>query len=368
MLPVANRPVLQHLILLLKSHGLTDIVVCGGESVNEIETYFRDGRLCGVRMDYIAEGSLLGTGGAIRNAAAHEDTTFLVVSGDIVTDLDFTGLIGFHHKRGAALTIALTRADEAGRFATVEVNSDGIVEAYWEKSVSATTQDTVDAGIYVMEPCLLPHIGSSETVSLSSEVIPRLLVDTHVTAVELPGYWRDIGTLDSYRQVQRDSLDAAIRLPMTGTRIGPQVWVGRNTEVSRAAVFQSPTLIGEKCLIDGTARLGPYAVIGDSCEVEAGAQVLDSLLLSGVRIGTESRISRSILGQRVAVGRRCACEGAAIGDDCVIGDGAVIEVGAIVSAKTRIRSGEIVGALPAAGRLRSLEPGGTPTHVIPEQG
>ncbi|MGH3504571.1 MAG: nucleotidyltransferase family protein, partial [Nocardioidaceae bacterium] len=203
LLPVVNRPIMQHVLRLLKRHGFTETVVTVQFLASLIRNYFGDGEDFGMSLQYATEESPLGTAGSVKNAAeALSDDTFLVVSGDALTDIDLGKLLAYHAEHGALATVCLARVPNPLEFGITIVGEDGRIQRFLEKpSWGQVFSDTVNTGIYVLEPEILDHVADGEVVDWSGDVFPKLLESgAPLYGYVADGYWEDVGTQDSYRK------------------------------------------------------------------------------------------------------------------------------------------------------------------------
>ena len=255
MIPLANRPMMEHIVGLLREHGFTEIVVTVAFLANTIRTYFGDGSEFGVRMVYATEETPLGTAGSVRNAMDELDEPFLVISGDVLTDIDLSEVVRFHQEKGALATIALESMENPLEFGIVITREDGSIDRFLEKPTwGQVFSDTINTGIYVLQPEVFDFIPAGRPVDFSGEVFPAILeagrpIFGHVAE----GYWEDVGTLDAYLKAHHDVLDGRVDLDIAGFRISDGVWLGEGAE------------------IDPRARVDGPAIIGDNSRVEAGA-------------------------------------------------------------------------------------------------
>ena len=212
MMPVANRPMMEHIVRLLAEHGFDDIVVTVAFLANHIRTYFGDGSDFGVRMRYATEDSPLGTAGSVRNAAEELDETFLVISGDVLTDIDLSAFVKAHRSTGAAGSIALKRVDDPVEFGIVITHEDGSIERFLEKPTwGQVFSDTINTGIYVLEPEVFDFIPKGEVVDFSSDVFPAILKrGKPLFGYVAEGYWEDVGTLEAYLRAHQDILEGKV--------------------------------------------------------------------------------------------------------------------------------------------------------------
>ena len=215
MMPVSNRPMMEHVVELLKRHGFDDIVVTVAFQANAIRTYFGNGSEFGVRMVYATEENPLGTAGSVRNAMDELQEPFLVISGDVLTDIDLAAVVDFHRERKGLATIALKAMENPLEFGIVITREDGTIERFLEKpSWGQVFSDTINTGIYVLEPEIFDHIEPGKPVDFSADVFPRLLDDgMPLFGYVAEGYWEDVGTLDAYIKAHQDVLDVQVVLP-----------------------------------------------------------------------------------------------------------------------------------------------------------
>ena len=241
MIPMANRPLMEHVIDLLRRHGLTDIVVTVAYQADAIQQYFGDGAEFGARIVYASEDLPLGTAGSVRNAVPALDETFLVISGDVLTDIDLSAVVNFHYEKKALATIALRSMPNPLEFGIVMTRADGSVERFLEKpSWGQVFSDTINTGIYVLEPGIFDYIGEG-VVDFSSDVFPRLLSGERpvLYGCVTEGYWEDIGTLEAYSRAHQDILDGRVQVELPGFSLRQGIWLGDGAEVDPAAVVRA---------------------------------------------------------------------------------------------------------------------------------
>ncbi len=242
MLPLVNRPMMEHIVDLLRSHGIDDIVVTVAFMPNAIRNYFGDGSEFGVRMVYATEESPLGTAGSVRNAMDELDDTFLVISGDVLTDIDLTALVAEHREREALATIGLVRVENPLEYGIVISNEDGSIERFLEKPTwGQVFSDTINSGVYVLEPRMFDWIAPGQPVDFSSDVFPALLeAGEGVFGSVAEGYWEDVGTLSAYVRAHKDILDGKVRVDIPGFELADGVFVGEGAEINPGAHLRGP--------------------------------------------------------------------------------------------------------------------------------
>jgi mannose-1-phosphate guanylyltransferase/phosphomannomutase len=327
MMPIANQPMMEHIVRLLAKHGFDDIVVTVAFLANHIRNYFGDGSEFGVRMRYATEEAPLGTAGSVRNAMDELDETFLVISGDVVTDVDLTEIVAAHRDKHAFASIALKRVENPVEFGIVITRDDGTIERFLEKPTwGQVFSDTINTGIYVLEPGVFDFIPEGEVVDFSSDVFPAMLErGNRLIGCIVDGYWEDVGTLEAYRHVHDDILDGRMQLPLPGFEVRDGVWIGEGADLSPDAVVEGPLLIGENSRVEAGAVVRPYTVIGNDVVVKADAQVERSVVQDHVYIGRGARLRGATIGRATDIRDAARIdEFAVIGDECFIGAHALV--------------------------------------------
>jgi len=347
MMPVANRPMMEHIVTLLRQHGFTDIVVTLAFLPQSIRTYFGDGAEFGVRIRYASEEMPLGTAGSVRNAMAELDERFLVISGDVLTDIDLGALVAYHDETKAFATIALKRVEDPVEFGIVITNEDGVVERFLEKPAwGQVFSDTINTGIYVLEPAVFDFIPEAKPVDFSSDVFPALLeAGLPVRGRVMPGYWEDVGTLDAYSRAHQDILDGKVEVAIDGFRLGEGIWLGEGADVDPAARIDGPAIIGDYCRIEPGAHLRPYTVLGSNVLVGPDAFLEHTVVHDNTYVGPGVRLRGAVVGRSGDLRRGARCEeGVVIGDQCFIGEHAVLNPGVKVYPYKTVEPGAIINS------------------------
>jgi mannose-1-phosphate guanylyltransferase / phosphomannomutase len=347
MMPIANRPMMEHIVELLKNHGFSDIVVTVAYQANAIRTYFGNGSEFGARMVYATEETPLGTAGSVRNAMEELDDAFLVISGDVLTDIDLTAVVDFHREKKAMATIALKAMENPLEFGIVIAREDGSIDRFLEKpSWGQVFSDTINTGIYVLEPEIFDYIEPEKPVDFSSDVFPRLVDDEMpIFGFVADGYWEDVGTLDAYIKAHQDVLDAQVTLDLPGFRIGDGVWLGEGSEVDPDATIDGPAIIGDYCRVEAGARLAEYTVLGSNVRVGQDTFVERSVVHDNVYLGPGVRLRGAIVGRSSDLRRGARVEeGVVIGDECFVGEHAVIHPGVKIYPFKTVEHGAIVNS------------------------
>jgi len=347
MMPLANKPMMEHIVRLLRDHGFTDIVVTLAFLPQSIRTYFGDGSEFGVTMRYATEETPLGTAGSVRNAMAELDERFLVISGDVLTDIDLTALVEYHEQTKAWATIGLRRVEDPVEFGIVITREDGSVERFLEKPTwGQVFSDTINTGIYVVEPEVFDFIAEGKPVDFSSDVFPALLEAGHpVYGKVLDGYWEDVGTLEAYSRAHEDVLDGKVAVEIDGFRLGEGVWLAEGTEIDPSARIDGPAIIGDHCRIEAGAHLRPYTVLGANVLVGPDAFLERCVIHDNTYLGPSVRLRGTVVGRSGDLRRGARCEeGVVLGDECFVGEHAVLNPGVKVYPFKTVEPGAIVNS------------------------
>ncbi len=345
MVPIVNQPVMEHILGLVKHHGIEEAVATLAFMPQVIEDYFGDGEEWGMRVTYAVEESPLGTAGSVKNAASALDDTFLVISGDALTDIDLSAVVAFHEAHDGPVTIALKRVPDPLEFGVVITDADGRIERFLEKpSWGQVFSDTINTGIYVLDPTVFDVIPEGEQFDFSSQVFPLLMErGLPLYGFVADGYWCDVGSLDSYVQAHRDVLDGKAMIYVPGARARNDVWFGKGADVDPGAEIGEKVVIGANTKVRRGARLGSYTIIGDNCLVGADTTLEHSVVWNDAFIGARSEVRGAVLcrGVDIRAGAKVS-PGAAIGDETMIGHGAVVGNDVQVYPYKRVESGATV--------------------------
>jgi mannose-1-phosphate guanylyltransferase/phosphomannomutase len=345
MLPMANRPMMEHVVALLRNNGFDDIVVTVAFMANVLRSYFGDGSEFGVRMAYATEEAPLGTAGSVRNAREQLDERFVVISGDVLTDIDLASVLDHHVSKGALATIALKAVDDPLEFGIVITRDDGSIERFLEKPTwGQVFSDTVNTGIYVLEPEIFDFIAEGRPVDFSEEVFPQVLAAGQpMFGYVAGGYWEDVGTLGAYLRAHRDILDGKVHVDIAGFPLRPGVWLGKGAEVHPSASVEGPAIIGDNCHVGADAVVGEYTILGANVRVGEGASITRTVLHESGFVGPSVRLEGCVLGRSCDLRQGVRCEeGVVLGDETFVGAHAVIKAGVKVYPFKTVESGATV--------------------------
>lgn len=319
--PVLNKPIMEHIILLLKDHGITEIVVTLHYLADEIEGYFGDGSEWGVKLHYSVEDIPLGTAGSVKQAEhLLRDDTFIIVSGDALTDIDLSKAIEFHLKKESLATIVLSHVPNPLEFGVVITDDEGRIRRFLEKpSWGEVFSDTVNTGMYILEPSVFDYMEPAKNYDWSQHIFPEILREEKpLYGYIMEDYWCDVGNLSQYREAQYTVLDGKTNIQLAGQDRG-HIYVGDGCEIAPDVQIISPSMIGRNAKIKSGSTVGPYAVIGDNAIIEENAVIHRSILWDNVYVGAKSELSACTVCSHVVIQRDVTIqEGAVIGERCRI--------------------------------------------------
>jgi len=344
--PVANKPVMEHIVDLLRRHGITEIVATLHYLADEIESYFGDGSAFGVSLQYVVEDTPLGTAGAVKLAAdLLGDEPFLIISGDALTDLDLSALVADHRASGASATITLQRVTNPLEFGVVITDDQRRITRFMEKpSWGEIFSDTINTGIYVLDPIVLTYMEAGKSYDFSRDIFPRLLHEEKlISGYIATEYWTDIGNLQQYQQANYDALSGKVQIEIPGTQVSPGVWMGEGCRIDPQARINGPAVLGRNVVVEAGAVVGSDTVLGNSTIVARNARVQRTVSWADSYFGEAATVSgctiadRNIIKDHVTIG-----EGAVIGSGCTLGSGAIVRPNLKLWPDKSVSSGAVV--------------------------
>jgi len=308
LVPILNRPVMEHIARLMVRHGFDDIYSNTHHLAEQIETHFGGGSAIGAHMHFNREQELLGTAGGLKRIAEstgffNHGGTFLVIGGDDLTDLDLDAMLQFHRASQALATIALSAVDEPSHYGVVVVDDAGKIVRFVEKPPPGTEPSKlVNTGVYLFETAVLDLIPTGTFHDFGKDVFPFLLQQgLPFFGYRTDAYWRDVGNLSEYRECHDDFFEGRLDLDPDAHSADDGVWIGEGCSIDRGAALESPCLIGAGSRIEAGARVGEKSVIGEGCLIAGGTTVSHSILWSGARVEQGTHIVRSLLGHGCSV-------------------------------------------------------------------
>jgi len=320
--PVVERPFVSYILDNLARHGVDRAIFSTGFLAEAIEAEIGDGAGYGLRVEYAVESEPLGTAGAIANCASKlGDGSFYVFNGDVLSDVDLSELAALHADRGGMGTIFLTPVEDPRRYGLVELGEDGAVSSFLEKPGEWKGAALINAGVYVLEHEVLEMIPRGRLFSIERGVFPRLAQAGSLYGYVDHGYWRDIGTPESYLQAHFDILERTVETTVADALGEQYVYVAPSAHVHPQARVVPPCYIGDGARVDAGARVGPLVVLGAGSVVAEGATVIESVVQEHVVIGAHAQVESSVLVRESSIGAGTQLSNAVLGEGCVVGAG-----------------------------------------------
>jgi mannose-1-phosphate guanylyltransferase/phosphomannomutase len=345
LVPVVNRPILWHVLRLLKKHRIEDSYVTLHYLADQITMAFGDGSDLGVKIKYSFEDKPLGTAGSVKALEDELRGTFMVISGDVMTDYDLSELISFHKKRGAVATIGLARVENPLEYGVVLTDQDGRINKFLEKpGWSEVFSDTVNSGIYILEPEVLKKVDPEGPYDFSKELFPKLLkAGEPLFAKPMDGYWCDVGMPSQYIGAHYDILSGKTGVEIPGKPVSDKVWTEDNVEIQSGAEIIGPVLVGSRSLVSSGSKIGPLTCIGSNSTIESKAVVSRSIAYDFSYIGKEAEAKGCVIGKNTVLRPRARVfEGAVIGDGSQLGSGSEVAQNVRIWPEKNIESGSKV--------------------------
>jgi NDP-sugar pyrophosphorylase family protein len=331
MVPVANKPIMQYNIELLKKHGVKEVICNIHYFPEQIKNYFGDGSEYGIKFSYSYEEELLGTAGGVLNMAKLTDIkgTFIVISSDILTDVNLTKMLAFHKKKNAIATIALTPVEDVTQFGVVQIDGNDRICGFQEKPKKAGAKSNlVNTGIYIFEPAILEMIPKDSAYDFGHQLFPKLVADvSRFFGYKMVEYWNDVGGPEKLMSGANDVLKGIVMTHFKAKKIGRSTWTGKDAKIAKTAKFDGSILIGDNAVIGENVEMYGSVAIGDKCVIDDGTIITDSFIWSDSKVGKDCRINKSI-----------------IGNWCTLEDKAKIEENSILANRCHIKAGKRVDA------------------------
>ncbi|MBI1922139.1 MAG: mannose-1-phosphate guanyltransferase [Geobacter sp.] len=347
MIPLVNRPIMLHIVELLKKHGITELVMLLYHQPEVIKNFFRDGSEFGVRISYVTPLQDMGTAGAVKSAEKFLNERFMVISGDLLTDFNLKKIIDFHEENKALATITLTSVKDPLQFGVVITDKEKRITKFLEKpGWGEVFSDTINTGIYVLEPEVLQHIPAGENFDFSQDLFPLLLKNkAPLFGCPVKGYWRDIGNPDSYREAHHDIFKGRVNVRIDEPRqdlVGKDLRVGEDARIEGSSVTEGMVVVGDNTQVQGNAHIKD-SVIGRNCTIEPGVRLSRCVIWDNTYIKRGSRLTDCVICERVSVGQGVVAEeGAIVADDTAIGEESYIKRDVKIWPRKVIESGSIV--------------------------
>ena len=345
MVPLADRPVMGHIIELLKQHGITEVVMTVQYLASTIQDQYGDGSAYGVHIEYSVEETPLGTAGSVKNAAHLLQEPFIVISGDALTDINLTELIAFHTNKGALATLTLKHVSNPLEYGVIITDDEGRIKQFLEKpSWGEVFSDTVNTGIYLLDPKVFDYFEAGVVADWSKDVFPTMLANADpLFGFVADGYWTDVGNIEEYMRATGDYLAGRVNLPRVGRHIGGDVWVEDEVEIAPDAQLYGPIFLGHGVKIKGGVIIHGPTVIRDYTIVDTRAHIDHSIIWRNSYIGERAELHGAIVTRQCNIKSKAVLfEGVVIGDQTVVGASAVIQPNVKIWPSKEIEEGATV--------------------------
>jgi len=346
MVPVAGKPVMEHILNLLKRHGITEVVVTVQYLASSIEDYFGSGSQLGMRITYSREDVPLGTAGSVKNAEEQLTDPFLVISGDALTDYNLTDLIQYHNDKNSLATLLLAHVHNPLEYGVIITNEDGHITQFLEKpSWGEVFSDTINTGIYVLDPKIFSYFEKNKPFDFSQELFPSMLKkgDPIYGYVTPSGYWCDVGNLSEYMRANADVLQGKVDIEIPAKDIGSNIWCEEGVEIDEGAQLYGPIYLGHDCKVRSGAIIHGPSMIGNYTIVDERAQVDRSIVWNNSYIGDRTELRGALVGSSTNIKSKAVMfEGSVIGDNSLIQDSAIIQPNVKIWPDKEIEAGAVV--------------------------
>lgn len=299
LVPIANKPVIEHIIENLKEYGFDDIVINLHYLPHKITERLGQGEKWGVNIRYSYEEEPLGTAGGVKKNQDFFDGTFLVIGADDLCDIDLGRVLAFHQEKKAKVTIALSLVDDPSEYGVVVVNERGKILSFIEKPRGERIpSNTVNTGIYIIEPEVLELIPSNRFFDFGRDLFP-LLIDKKVPfyGYLALGYWKDVGNIKQYKEAHKDVLYKKVNFNIPLKEVKPFFWKGEETYIEPSSHVEYPVVIGNRCTIKKGAVILGGTVLGDDCIIEEGVVLRNSILWRGAKVAKDTILEGCIVGE-----------------------------------------------------------------------
>ncbi|KRQ87880.1 D-glycero-alpha-D-manno-heptose 1-phosphate guanylyltransferase [Caloramator mitchellensis] len=345
MVPVMNKPVVEYAINLLKKHQITDIAITTYYLSNYIMDYLGDGSKYDVNIDYFIEETPLGTGGSVLNTGEFLDGTILILSGDVLTDIDLTKAINYHKQKGSKATLILKRETNPLEYGIVIIDENGRIQRFLEKpSWGEVFSDTINTGIYILEKEVFHYYNKGDSFDFSKDLFPRLLKDNiPMFGYVTNEYWNDIGDINSYKQTHFDILDGKVKIDFGARKISDGVYIDEDSIIYDDCRLVPPVYIGKNCTIKSGVLIDAYTIIGNNCTIDETSSLKRTIVWDNCHIGHSVQSRASILCNKVVVKNNVNLyEDSVIGSESLISSNVTINPGIKIWPYKKIKEETVV--------------------------
>jgi mannose-1-phosphate guanylyltransferase/phosphomannomutase len=345
MVPIAGKPVMEHILNLLKRHGITDVVITVQYLASNIEDYFGNGSQFGMRISYSREDVPLGTAGSVKNAEDQLTEPFLVISGDALTDYNLSDIIKYHQEKKALATLTLAHVYNPLEYGVIITNEDGHITQFLEKpSWGEVFSDTINTGIYVLDPKIFSYFEKNKQFDFSQELFPMMLKNGDpIYGYIANGYWCDVGNLSEYMRANADVLQGNVNVEIPAKNIGGNIWCEEGVEIAEEAQLYGPLYLAHDCKIKAGAIIHGPSTIGHYTIIDERAQVDRSIVWNNSYIGERAELRGALVGSSTSIKSKAVMfEGSVIGDNSIIQEGAIVQPNVKIWPDKEIEAGAVI--------------------------
>ena len=345
MVPIVGRPVMEHILNLLKAHNITDVVVTVQYMASAIEDYFGDGSGFGMNISYSREEVPLGTAGSVKNAEGLLDEPFLVISGDALTDFNLSEIIKYHQDHHSLATLTLAHVANPLEYGVIITNDQGRITQFLEKpSWGEVFSDTINTGIYVLDPVIFSYFEGNKSFDFSQDLFPMMLEKGDpMYGFVADGYWCDVGNLAEYMRANADVLQNNVKVEITGSHQGGGIWVEDGVEIAPDSQIYGPVWLGHDCKVKSGAIIHGPTTIGHYTIIDNRAQIDRSVVWNNSYIGERTELRGALVGTSTSIKSKAVMfEGAVVGDHSMVDENAIIQPGVKVWPNKEIETGAVV--------------------------
>jgi mannose-1-phosphate guanylyltransferase/phosphomannomutase len=345
MVPIAGKPVMEHILNLLKRHGITEVVVTVQYLASNIEDYFGNGSQLGMRITYSREDVPLGTAGSVKNAEELLTEPFLVISGDALTDYNLTQIIDYHTSKKSLATLTLAHVPNPLEYGVIITNEDGHISQFLEKpSWGEVFSDTINTGIYVLDPQIFTYFEKDKPFDFSQELFPYMLKKGDpIYGYVASGYWCDVGNLSEYMRANADALNERMDIEIPAKNIGGNIWCEEGVEIDEDTQLYGPIYLAHDCQVKSGAIIHGPSIIGHYSIIDERAQVDRSIVWNNSYIGERAELRGAIVGSATSIKSKAVMfEGSVIGDNSIVQEGAIIQPNVKIWPDKEIEAGAVI--------------------------
>lgn len=345
MVPIVGKPVMEHILKLLQRHGITEVIITVQYLASNIEDYFGSGTQFGMRITYSREDVPLGTAGSVKNAEEYLTEPFLVISGDALTDYNLTDVIRYHQEKKSLATLMLAHVPNPLEYGVIITNENGHITQFLEKpSWGEVFSDTINTGIYVLNPQILSYFEKQKPFDFSQDLFPMMLKKGDpIYGYIARGYWCDVGNLTEYMRANADVLQGHVTVEIPGKDIGGNIWCDEGVEIADDAQLHGPIYLAHDCKVKSGAIIHGPSTIGHYSIIDERAQIDRSIVWNNSYIGERAELRGALVGPSTIIKSKAVMfEGSVVGDNSIIQGGAIIQPNIKIWPDKEIEAGAVV--------------------------